>query len=147
MTRLSTEEVRGAIEELETAFTYDPPNRWIDAYRTLCAVARELEHHLRPYSWIAWLFAGLGFAWLAFMLTRVFTDPLGALTITGHTQLDVLVFLAACSLPGPLIAVGNALALRLAARRYPLPLLRLKSRIEAALRRVAAFPSVRSPRS
>jgi hypothetical protein len=129
---MTAEQVNSAIERLGASFSYDPPNRWMDAYRELRELARDMEAQLRPYRWIAWSCSALGFGWLIFTLILFMGRPLLIFSITSNVLVDAFLFITAMSLSGPIIAGGHSLVIHLAARRYPL--LRLKSKIEAAIR-------------
>lgn len=131
MTPMTRDQVLAAIDTLETSYSYERP-RWLGAYVALREIERAFHDQMKPYFWIAHLFAYLGLAsWLAIIIWG-FTH-IGAEPLFSGTWFDSLLTPVGLVAPAALIWFGGWLCLRLAARRHPSLL--LKARVEDALDR------------
>lgn len=133
MTSPSATQVQAALETLDTSYTYDPPNRWMESYRTLRRLHNEMDEWLRPYAWIVRVCFALALACFAFLAIRAFSDPIGAMLPTDNVLLNSILNATAWSVPIVLMTFGPWLSLKIAARRFPL--LNFKARIEEATMR------------
>ena len=130
------EQVRAAVETLETSYSYEPA-RWMDAYRDLRALEREFEQQLKPHSWIAKLFGIFGLVWFVVMIVLSFGHIGGDPMLSGNVWLNSLFSTTLWFAPVMLIGFGRWLTLQVAARHHPLLL--HKSRIEEATHRFRAL--------
>lgn len=141
MSSLTKTQIEAALETLNTSYTYDPPSRWMASYSELRGLHHEMDEWLRPYSWIVWACFALGLAGLAFQFMR--SSTIEAALPTDNFLINAIIYTTAWSIPVALMTGGYWLALTVAARRHPL--LKFKTRVEAATRRfhdLAGKPSL-----
>lgn len=113
--RPTPDDIESFIGTLETSYTYDPPERWREAYNCLSALRPRFRAAKEPYVWLpiagfVALLVGTGFALFNYLASN------------GNNVWWMLVLLA----PSPFEALANHLA------RHREPLLRYEAQIDSA---------------
>lgn len=132
MTRTPTaQQVRDAIEVIRSSYTYDPPERWVNAHQLLRALRLALHEQLRPYRWIEIM--GLVVAFVA-LLALIWGGTVAFLALSSRNVLmAAIVYATATLIPGAIIPGSRQLSRLVASRRHPL--MALKDEVDLAAKR------------
>jgi hypothetical protein len=135
MTKPTLAQVVADIETVRTSFSYDPPQRWNDAYNRLCALRTQLKEAQKAHRWLVLVGTGVFVACVFMMLNLLLTHRVSEPIWTWNLLVMV-------SVPSALTALCKFLA----ERREPL-LKRLPD-IEGACRKFdEAAPLPREPQN